>query len=217
MRFNDLQRVLDHSVRSVPTYARPQQSQHSSRIAMSFSTLCCSAHTTKTSDGRLCCRAGKSTVPYRMDMLLCCVSRRDGTRRSCRLPRYSSSITTSGGFPRCCLSQTSKYWHMCRNGDKGRRVARQWDLSIRACPTGGSVLRVRRCADKGSANRLPGPRMSLTARPSSIIRIVTSSSICSSDGRRRNRMVLQSHPPSDCQQFNEPRSHVETVPKVTAQ
>jgi len=35
--------------------------------------------------------------------------------------------------------------------------------------------------------------------------------MCSSDGRRCNRMALQSHTPSKCQQFNQPRSHVETM------
>jgi len=99
MRFNDLHHVLD---RSVPTYAWPQ---HSSKIAMSkvLSPLCVAPPTRQNVRRRICCRAGTvhvGTLPYRMDMLLCCVSQRDDTQTSCRLPRYRVPITASGGYPR---------------------------------------------------------------------------------------------------------------------
>lgn len=83
-----------------------------------------------------------------------------------------------------------------RNGENGRRDAHQWDLSIYARLTrqGASLCSTMRYWV--SCERCRGSRMCGTS-PST----AHTMRICPSDGRRSNRMALQSHPPSNCKHF----------------
>jgi hypothetical protein len=91
---------------------------------------------------------------YRMDMLLCCVDVMTRERAvACVVAGPESPLRVAFHY-----SSPQTYWHMCRNGENGRRDAHQWKFSIHARLTGRGVVCVRRCATGFSAN-CAGSRM----------------------------------------------------------
>jgi hypothetical protein len=166
---------------------------------MSFSTLSCSAHTTRHNVRRpsTCCRARMCVSTFAI-WTCCCVAFRNGMTReravACTVTVLEPPLRVAFDY-----SSPQTYWHMCRNGENGRRDARQWEFSIYARLTRQGGVRVRRCATGFPANCAGG--LECAAGQSAQHRNRTH--ICSSDGRRSNRMALQSHPPSSCKHFNQ--------------
>ena len=128
-------------------------------------------------------------------MLLCCVDVMTRERAvDCIVAIPESPLRVAFHY-----SSPQTYWHLCRNGENGRRDAHQWDFSIYARLTrqGGSPCSTMRYW--GFCELCRGSRMLRQATRPEPHR----THISSSDGRQSNRMALQSHPPSGCKHFNQ--------------